>query len=101
MENSLQQHQELIHLHFSASNCSFLVEIQVILSFFCTLIHSLPCAGHLLLFNMHSSSVYSAAALYFAAVVSCHGVILGAVGEEGSPTSVGFQGMFIGHEMSF
>ncbi|EHL00673.1 hypothetical protein M7I_3417 [Glarea lozoyensis 74030] len=40
---------------------------------------------------MHSSSIYSAAALFFASVVSCHGVILGAVGEEGSPTSVGFQ----------
>ncbi|KAG9233367.1 hypothetical protein BJ875DRAFT_46340 [Amylocarpus encephaloides] len=40
---------------------------------------------------MHSSSIYNAAALYFATLASGHGVILQAQGESGSPASVGFQ----------
>jgi hypothetical protein len=86
----------LIRLSFSSFDCIILVEVQAILSFLLTSIHSLSCAGHQLsLFNMHSSSLYSAAVLSFAALVSGHGVILGAQGEKGSPASVGFQGMLI------
>lgn len=76
----------------------FLFEIQVILSFvFTDLFPPNPCRSPLLFVNMHSFTLYSAAAVAFAALASGHGVILGAQGEKGSPASVGFQGTSSNH----